>query len=130
MNEQQLVALRAALSEGGYWLGRAIGSAINVFNPSLVTIGGGLIEADKEMAGIADSAGPYAEAAFTEAKARVARSIGRSCGVESRPPCQRCRCPRRGHYGSARHEGMKHSVEPGRPAAFQYKSLTGPWVHS
>jgi glucokinase len=82
MNGQQQIALRAALSEGGYWLGRAIGSAINVFNPSLVTIGGGLIEADKKMADIADGAGPYAEAAFAEA--RLASLIASGAAAELR----------------------------------------------
>ncbi len=80
LDDREIIALRAAMAEGGRWLGRAIGSAINAFNPGLVTIGGGLIEADKALSQDDGGFGPYTSAAFAEAKRS---SLGASGKVAS-----------------------------------------------
>jgi predicted NBD/HSP70 family sugar kinase len=56
------------MAECGYFLGRGVGSAINVFNPGIVTVGGGLVQADNELADRDSVWGPYVAEAFAEAK--------------------------------------------------------------
>jgi glucokinase len=60
--------LHSVMTQAGCWLGRAIGSAINAFNPAVVTVGGGIVLADREMEGAPSVLGPYLSAAVEEAE--------------------------------------------------------------
>ncbi|MGW4413059.1 ROK family protein [Nonomuraea sp. NPDC004702] len=63
-----------ALASAGSWLGTAISHAINLLNPGLVTIGGGLVDITQ---GLGKSGlGPYVEAAIATARAKSHRRIG------------------------------------------------------
>lgn len=79
-----IAEFQRAFSISGKWLGRAIGSVINVLNPSVVTVGGGVVEADHELAAkLSVGIGPYLEAAFSEA---INSSLTRSAeAVQLRP---------------------------------------------
>jgi glucokinase len=92
LDQAQTDCLTSVMSMAGYWLGRAIGTAINLFNPSVVTVGGGVIEGDKKLASSDSEFGPYLTAAFAEgsrsaikASRRVARlragSLANEAGV-------------------------------------------------
>ena len=52
------VAAREAFRLGGYWLGIGLGDAMNVLNPSTVTIGGGVLEASSTL-GASQDDDPY-----------------------------------------------------------------------
>lgn len=47
-----------AFSRAGWWLGRGLGNAMNVLNPSVVTVGGGVLLASESIAGEGDG-GPF-----------------------------------------------------------------------
>ncbi len=52
---------RSAFTQAGEWLGKAIGSVVNVLDPEVVTIGGGVVEASRLTPDGSDN--PYIEAA-------------------------------------------------------------------
>lgn len=85
-------ALRA-FRDTGRWLGIAVGGFINIFNPEIVVVGGGVAQAGELLLGPARHwAGRYAFSASYASASIVSASLGESAGMvgaalEARDKC-------------------------------------------
>jgi glucokinase len=67
-----------ALKTGGHWLGMGIGNVMNILNPSVLTIGGGVISGTKDLPGNEDV---YFHSAVEGAKYAAHKRIFASCDI-------------------------------------------------
>jgi glucokinase len=78
-------AAMQVIEEAGEWLGRAIGDAVNVVNPRIVTIGGGVVAACRQVEDDPSAGNPYVEAAATSVRLSAQDCVVRGLEIVEAP---------------------------------------------